>query len=195
MAVDGRASRRSILGRGALVLGSLAGSLGLVSIGERVREGALGIKSPAEPAAGMVQMVLHGSDWHLHGSDLARGRLPQRGDRVSIYGQLAPALGAAPDGEFHASSMFLDTPLGSGPHSGQVMEIHNFTLPRGTLVGVGAAAAGDTGFFTVVGGSGRYLGATGGYSARQEPQETGGDGTAIFKFDIRLAEGGTDGGR
>jgi hypothetical protein len=170
----------------------LAGSLGLVSIGERVREGTLGSRSPA---AGAVQMVLHGTDWHLHGSDLARGRLPQRGDRVSIYGQLASAPGAAPDGEFHASSMFLDTPLGNGPHSGQVMEIHNFTLPGGTLVGIGAAAAGDTGVFTVVGGSGRYLGATGAYSARQDPLETGGDGTASFKFDLRLAGGGTHGVR
>ena len=194
MAVDGRASRRSMLGRGALVLGSLAGSLGLVSVAERARAGTLGTSSAA-PAMGAVQMVLHGSDWHLHGSDLARGRLPQRGDRVSIYGQLAPGPGAAPDGEFHASSMFLDTPLGAGPHAGQVMEIHNFALPGGTLVGIGAASAGETGFFTVVGGSGRYLGATGGYSARQDPVETGGDGTAIFKFDLRLAEGGTDGSR
>ena len=174
MAEDSRATRRSVLGRGALMLGSLAGSLGLVTAAERVREGGVRVNSP-----GATRMVLHGTDWHLQGADLARGRPPKAGDRVSVSGLLATG------GEFHATSMLLQAPLSQGA----VMEIHNFTLPEGTLVGIGAAAPGESGLFTVVGGSGRYLGATGSYLARQDPVETGGEGTAMFTFEIRLAEG------
>ena len=46
MAEDSRATRRSVLGRGALMLGSLAGSLGLVTAAERVREGGVRVNSP-----------------------------------------------------------------------------------------------------------------------------------------------------
>jgi len=182
MADDSRATRRSVMGRGALLLGSLAGSLGLVSIAERVRDGGVAVNSAG--ALGVTRMVLQGTDWHLQGADLARGRPPKAGDRVSVSGLLATG------GEFHATSMLLHTPLSQGA----VMEIHNFTLPEGTLVGIGAAAPGESGLFTVVGGSGRYQGATGSYLARQDPVETGGEGTAMFTFEIRLAEG-RDGSR
>jgi hypothetical protein len=187
MADDSRATRRSVLGRGALLLGSLAGSLGLVSGVERVRDG--GVQISSTPALAATRLVLHGTDWHLQGADLARGRPPRSGDRVSVSGQLATALGGTPTGAFHATSLLLDTPLTQGTRPGAVMEIHNFTLAEGTLVGIGAAAPGESGVFTVVGGSGRYLGATGSYVARQDPVETGGEGTAMFTFEIRLAEG------
>jgi hypothetical protein len=90
--------------------------------------------------------------------------------------------------------MYLDTPYGFGSHPATVMQIHNFQLEDGTLVGVGAAAVGAEGVFTIVGGSGRYLGATGSYVATQDPYETGGDGTARFKFNLALREG-TNGSR
>ncbi|HEX6351321.1 MAG TPA: hypothetical protein VF160_18250 [Candidatus Dormibacteraeota bacterium] len=165
MVSNDRATRRSVLGRGALMLGSLAGALGALTVGER-------IKSP--PA---LPMVLEGADWHLQAADLARGRPPKPGDRVTVYGRLLP------EGEFHATSIYLDTAV-----SGAVMEIHNFTLPEGTLVGIGAARPDLESAFTIVGGSGRYQGATGSYLAVQEPLETGGAGTARFKFDLRLGE-------
>jgi len=163
-----------VLGRGALWLGGLAGALGAVSVGERV-------KSPPAVGNAAMRMVLEGTDWHLQAADLARGRLPSAGDRVTVFGRLASG------GEFHATSMYLDTAL-----AGAVMEIHNFALPEGTLVGIGAARPGTESVFTLVGGSGRYRGATGSYTAVQDPVETGGLGTALFKFDLRLGEG-TDG--
>lgn len=156
------------------MLGSLAGALGALTVGERV-------KSAPVAANGALGMVLEGTDWHLQAADLARGRPPKAGDRVTVFGQLVPK------GEFHATSMYLDTAFRDA-----VMEIHNFTLPEGTLVGIGAARPGLESVFTVVGGSGRYQGATGSYRAVQEPLETGGTGTARFKFDLRLGEG-TDG--
>ena len=97
---------------------------------------------------------------------------------MTVQGRLASG------GEFHATSMYLDTEV-----PGAVMEIHNSALPEGTLVGIGAASPGAESVFTVVGGSGRYQGATGSYRAVQDPLETGGLGTALFKFDLRLGEG------
>jgi hypothetical protein len=133
-----------------------------------------------------VNLVLRGVDWHLHAADLQRGELPQRGNRVSVHGSLARDTGKGATGEFHATSIFMDTPLGHGSFTGAVLEIHNFTMEDGTLVGIGKAAAGAKGVFTVVGGSGRYQGATGSYAAQQSPLETGGDGTALFEFSLLL---------
>ena len=48
-------------------------------------------------------------------------------------------------------------------------------------------AVGNTATFTIVGGHGRYLGASGTYHAVQRPRGHG-DGTATFTFDIQTPE-------
>ncbi len=176
-------SRRSILGLGALGLGALAGAIGLGGAVDRIQSG-----QPLLGARG-AKLVLHGSDWHLFGADLKRGQLPGRGDRVSVHGVLSGGAGGSALGEFHATQIHLDAPLGVGGRAGAVMEMHNFNLADGTLVGMGTAAPGAGGVFTILGGSGRYLGATGSYLAEQNPVETGGDGSARFTLTLITREG------
>ena len=52
-----------------------------------------------------------------------------------------------------------------------------------SIFGVGAGALGPA-TFAVIGGTGRYSGATGSYVARQSRRELGGDGTAEFTLTL-----------
>ena len=173
-----RTTRRSILGVGALALAGLAGAVGLGSIAERAR---------ATPGANLLgePIQLHGSEWHLRSPDLRAGVLPERGDRVTISGVLSGSPGGAPIGSFYATSMHLDTP-GAARFAAAEMQMHTIQLPEGNLVGMGTAVAGEA-TYAVIGGTGRYLGATGSYTAVQQPFEVGGDGTARITLNLKLA--------
>jgi hypothetical protein len=87
-------------------------------------------------------------------------------------------------GTFIASVQHLDTPGSHGSYSADQLETHTFRLSEGTIVGVGTANPNTESVFAIVGGTGRYLGLTGSYTAVQSPLETGGDGAAEFKFTI-----------
>lgn len=175
---NSRTTRRSILGVGALALAGLAGAVGLGSIAERARS-APGAVVPGAP------VELHGSEWHLRAPDLRPGVLPERGDRVTIAGVLSGSPGGTPIGSFFATSMHLDT-VGAARFATAEMQIHTIQLPEGNLVGMGTAVAGEA-TYAVIGGTGRYLGATGSYSAVQRPFEVGGDGTARITLNLKLA--------
>jgi hypothetical protein len=73
------------------------------------------------------------------------------------------------------------------PGLGAAFLLHTFDLEDGTILGIGASRL-DEADFAIVGGTGRYAGATGTYSAQQSPRETGGDGTARFTLDIKALE-------
>ena len=60
-----------------------------------------------------------------------------------------------------------------------MVESHAFRLPDGTIHGMGTADGADS-VFAIVGGTGRYVGARGSYTARHMPIELGGDGSAAF---------------
>ena len=60
-------------------------------------------------------------------------------------------------------------------------------VARGAAEAVGPGGTDDA-TFTIVGGTGRYLGASGTYHAAQRPREHGGDGTATLTFDITTPE-------
>ena len=64
------------------------------------------------------------------------------------------------------------------------LEIHTFTLNGGTIHGLGTAMRGAEGHFVILGGTGLYAGAHGGYVARQGTRELGGDGTAEFRLTL-----------
>jgi hypothetical protein len=180
MEIGPKASRRAILRHGVLALGALAGVVGLGSAAERVRSGNL----LAQTAPGTTTLTLRGSDWHLSASGLKRGDLPKRGDQVSVSGALSVAPGTAAVGSFFASVQHLDSRVGHGPFATVQQETHTFQLPDGTLFGMGTTVPGAEGAFAIVGGTGRYLGASGSYVAQQNPIETGGDGTAIFTITL-----------
>lgn len=174
-----KASRRAILRHGMLALGALAGVVGIGSTAERVRSGNL----LAKASPGGATLTLRGSDWHLTGSGLRRGELPKRGDLVSVSGNLN-VQGTDGAGSFFASVQHLDSRVGHGPFATVQQETHTFQLPDGTLFGMGTTVPGADGAFAIVGGTGRYLGASGSYIAHQSPIETGGDGSALFTITL-----------
>jgi len=179
--MDGRrASRRTILRSGILAVGALAGAVGLVGVGERIRNAPLA----ATEVKRLTTFVLHGTDWHLNSPGLRRGELPKRGDVVSVSGSVTREGTPIQSGTFIASVQHLDTPGSHGPYSADQLETHTFRFGDGTLVGVGTASPTGESVFAIVGGTGRYLGITGSYTSVQSPLETGGDGTAQFKFTI-----------
>ena len=65
--------------------------------------------------------------------------------------------------------------------------LHTFDLAEGTILGIGANRLED-GSYAIVGGTGRYAGASGTYTARQFLRELGGDGTAEFTLNLTAWE-------
>ena len=173
------ASRRSLLKRGLLLL---AGGLGL---------GVAGSRTAAKVSRGFTALKLQGQQWHAFAQDRQRGELPVRGDRISTFGVLS-AMDGSKLGEFYATGFTLHRPLGPGPFAAASLELHTFNLADGTIAGMGSSGSNE-GVFAIVGGTGRYSGATGSYVARQHPLELGGDGTAEFSLTLKTQEGGNGG--
>jgi hypothetical protein len=170
--------RRRLLKRGAMLVGAAAG-LGFVSRGAPVLGDAIG--------GGALTMSLTGRDWQLTYPDRRRGVLPQPGERSASFGQLFKS-GGEKAGEFYASSFTFGAPFGPSESAAQAMEMHHFNLADGTLVGMGTIGGFHdvSSVHAIIGGTGRYEGASGSYVARQSPIELGGDGTADFNFSITL---------
>lgn len=171
--------RRRLLKRGALFVAGVAG-LGLA--GRSPVEAA-----PRRPVEGpRLAMEVHGVNWQLVYPDRRRGVLPVRGQRSSSFGELLSGADGEKIGEFYASSFQFGKPFGDSEVSAGALETHQFNLIDGTIVGIGTLADldGTESVYAIIGGTGRYEGATGSYTARQHPVETGGDGTADFQFNI-----------
>ena len=170
--------RRRLLTKGAVLLGSAVG------VGMLGREAV-----PRPDTPGALSMTLHGGDWRLTYPDRRRGVPPAPGERSTSYGQLF----TSPErdekaGEFYASSFQFGAPFGPGEFAASAMEMHHFNLPDGTIVGMGTIGGfhENESVHAIIGGTGRYTGATGSYVARQSPLDLGGDGTAQFTFNITL---------
>ena len=125
--------------------------------------------------------MLDGIDWHRDSASGQAGLPEVPGERATVYGTLVAESGGAPIGEFQAASFFGDSPFSASEAAS--LEMHTFKLADGTIFGVGSASA-SGGVFAAVGGSGRFAGVRGSYTARQSPHETGGDGTARFEFTL-----------
>jgi hypothetical protein len=100
------------------------------------------------------------------------GMLPPVDGPRGARGSLVDDVGKA--GRFEITPM---------PGTAGVLELHTFELVDGTLLGMGSAARG-TGAFAVVGGTGRYHGASGSYTARLADGRTAPE--AEFLFDLTL---------
>jgi hypothetical protein len=176
---DAPTSRRTILRSGLLAVGALAGLVGLGRIVARPQLG-MAVQAPT----GLTEIKLYGREWSMSAPGLRRGDLPTRGQQVSVTGILATTLEGEPAGAFFATVAHLDNATDHGPFASVQMESHTFQLGDGALIGMGSTTPGERGVFAVVGGTGRYLGATGSYVALQNPVEIGGDGTAEFTFTL-----------
>jgi hypothetical protein len=153
---------------------------GVLGLGGAVKGADGGTKRSAT-----TELALFGRQYHLHAPGRRAGELPQKGDRLTAYAELADRPGGPPVGDFTASHLALDSPF-AGPSS---LEIHTFNLADGTIHGLGSAARGADGQFVILGGTGRFAGATGSYVARRLPRELGGNGTAEFHLTIVGLEG------
>ncbi len=171
--------RRRLLKRGALFFAGVAG-LGLAS--KTAVEAA-----PAPPVQDTaLRMEVQGVNWRLVYPERPRGVLPVRGQRSSSFGELLR--GGAKIGEFYASSFQFGRPFGHSELAAGALETHHFNFVDGTIVGIGTLVDldGSESVHAIIGGTGRYEGATGSYRASQHPIEMGGDGTADFTFNIIL---------
>lgn len=169
--------RRALLGRTALFIGGLVG-VGLT--GRAMQSGEL--------SKATVSMKIHGDNWRATYPDRRRGILPQPGERSSVFGELIDETDHAKIGEFYASSFQFGSPFGTTEASAGAMEMHQFNLRDGTIVGIGTTndLAGGPSTHAIIGGTGKYEGASGSYVATQRPFELGGDGTAEFDLSIIL---------
>jgi hypothetical protein len=180
--------RRSVLKWAALGATALAGG---VAAGAIVEGGvpALGERVAGTEAGQRLQ--LSGRSFRVLG--LARGQLPVPGTQLALVGELL-GRGGRKLGEFYSTSIYVGAPHGAGEAAASYVETHHFNLPGGSLIGSGTWHVSGTSRFAIVGGTGRYAGATGTYEAVQRPVEMGGDGTASFTIDL-ATPGGVNGSR
>jgi hypothetical protein len=154
---------------------------GVLGLGGAVNESSdAGTRQPVA-----TELMLFGRQYHLHAPEHPAGALPQKGDRLTGYAELTDRPGGAPIGDFTAAHLAFDSPF-AGASS---LEIHSFNLADGTIHGLGSAARGADGHFVILGGTGRFTGATGSYLARRLPRELGGNGTAEFHLTLVGLEG------
>lgn len=159
-------TRRSALGRMALLT---AGALG---VGYAAREATDGPAAATGGARKRNDLTIFGRDFKLHSPNRTPGEKPPKGDRATPQGRLVDRRDQQ-IGDFRSAAL----------PALAALELHTFELGDGQIFGVGAGAPGQT-TFAIIGGTGRYAGATGSYVAKQSLRELGGDGTAEFKLTL-----------
>ncbi|HEY2706152.1 MAG TPA: hypothetical protein VGL20_20920 [Candidatus Dormibacteraeota bacterium] len=178
--------------RGALKSGValLAGAVGLEVVG-RARDGAaaeLALPLPAVPPAAST-VVLHARRLRAVPVGGRPGMPVEHGARLTLLADLVDA-GGAVVGSLTGVSHCTVAPLSSDDWPVGAIETHTLSLRDGTILGMGTApaVAWGTGAFAVVGGTGRYAGATGSYVAEQQNDAAGGRGCARYTLTLTAAE-------
>ena len=160
-------SRRGLLTQ----FGLIAGAAGVVGAGGVLVRDA----SRSSGREGGLPKVLNGTNWRLVRQGVPRGTLAPPGTRALPIGTLVDEDGLYA-GAFDASDLATSGP---GTH------VHRLNLNEGMIMGIGPDTLPEA-TFTVVGGTGRYAGASGTYLARQRPSGHG--GSAEFILDITTPE-------
>jgi hypothetical protein len=168
-------TRASLLKRlGLLATGALGGGIAVSA----ARGGAEAAPA-AEPAVRTKttrELRLYGRDWRLQRPGVEFGKLPEASDPAVPSGRIV-------DGRERELGRFRAAAL---PGVG-AFHLHTFDLAEGTILGIGANML-DEGSYAIVGGTGRFAGASGTYTARQFLRELGGDGTAEFTLNLTAWE-------
>jgi len=168
-------TRREIMRTGVVAGGALfgAGAVFRASAPESKPEGR------SEPT------LIRARGLRLNAPTFRKGRQPAPGERILVTAELVDATGETVVGQLYGEYVALGDNRG-GTGSPASLERHTFAFADGTLIGSGAATRDLTtsDSFAIVGGTGRYAGATGTYTARQGPLQLGGDGTAEYQIDL-----------
>jgi hypothetical protein len=168
----GKTTRGGALKRLALLAG---GAAGLGAIGGKLlgHQAAVPAAVPAAAGGKTKTVVLHGRNWRNAVHDAEHGKLPAATAARTPSGQIVDVRGRDL-GLFRAANL-----LGTGG----VLQLQTFDLFDGTIMGIGTAGIHENPF-AIVGGTGRYVGVSGTYVAKQSPRELGGDGTAEFTLTL-----------
>jgi len=166
--------RRGVLKRG--IFAAAAAGVAALAIRPSEQRSALA----TVPIGGAKTIELFGRGWHADTS-----KVPSKGDSYSVYGELLASPDGDKCGEFYGACLAIDSPFqltGDGIGS---LEIHTLVLAGGSIVAMGAGGGVERSF-AIVGGTGKYTGARGSYTASQDTYGLGGRGTAALK--LRLLE-------
>jgi hypothetical protein len=159
-----------VLKRIALVAG---GAVGLAYAGRETLGSETHAAATAPTNGKTATLVLQARDYHLAVPGSVPGELPPAGVEPVPSGRIVDGKGKTL-GSFSAANL---------AGVGSAMQLHTFHLGDGTILGIGAAGQHDSPF-AIVGGTGRFAGASGTYVAKQSPREHGGDGTAEFTLTL-----------
>lgn len=173
-------NRREALKRGFALLGTAVG-IGVT------RNAPTDVQDDPSVTTRGKQIVLHARNLRIGSQDLQRGQLPPAGVRMLAKAEVvSEPLNGQKVGDFFASYIRINTPGKVAHHEPGSLEEHTFVLPEGNIFGSGIATSGmdSDGQFTIIGGTGRYLGARGSYTARQSHVDFGGNGTATFSLTL-----------
>lgn len=133
------------------------------------------------------QLILHARRLRISSQDLRRGELPQPGVRMLAKADIISDTSTDRKvGDFFSTYYRVSAPGQMANNEPGSFEHHTFIFPEGSIFGSGVATSctDSEGQFAITGGTGRYLGARGSYTARQSHTDFGGNGTATFTFTI-----------
>jgi hypothetical protein len=167
-----KATRGGVLKRLLLLAGGAAG-LGVVG-GKALGRGAAAPAAVPEASGRKAKtVVLYGRDWRQVVHDAEPGTLPAADAMRTPRGRIVDGRGREL-GVFRAANL---------AGTGAALQLQTFDLSDGTILGIGNAGVHEDPF-AIVGGTGRYLGVSGTYIAKQSPRDLGGDGTAEFTLSL-----------
>jgi hypothetical protein len=167
-------SRRQLL-TGLAILGAGAaagGAVATVATGLSAEQVSPEIAPPVTNAA-PVLTELRSPALHLQAGGQEPGKLPPLDAPFGARGTVTDAAGTA-------IGNFAITPV---PGLSRGLQLHTFDLDGGTLLGMGVAKAGE-GTFAIVGGTGRYEGASGSYAVRLSRDAGSRRASADFTFNL-----------
>lgn len=162
----GTASRRSFVTRAGLALAAALGAGAAAGVT---------LKPDGDESDG-GRLTLRAQNYSAQIPGKRFGERPLPGESLHVYGELVDRRNRLL-GELRGSSM----PM-AGPGIAHV-ETHVLSLAEGTILGMGTILDTES-VFAVVGGTGKYAGASGTYTMKQRPRGLGGDGTADIVIEL-----------
>lgn len=177
-------NRRQALRNAFMFLGA---AVGIGAASKNLTAAQLDDSPPeANPSPGK-KLVIEARRLRISSQDIRRGELPRAGVRMTARAEIVSASSKNKKvGEFLATYHRVSNPGKAAAHEPGSLEHHTFILPEGTIFGTGVSTAGTEGEgqFAILGGTGRYHGARGSYTARQSHVDFGGNGAATFTLTL-----------